>query len=307
MPCHNAEAFVEEALHSVLAQTYPPHEVFVVDDQSTDGTRAVVQRVAAEHPVVRLVTPAERVYGDGARNVGIALAAGDLIATMDADDVWEPEHLALSVAAHDAHPEIAVSFTGVRLMGGPRDGVVEMPSIPATGARHVLDELVRFVPGYHPTTVFRRAAIAAVGNYTSENHLADDYHLYLRLAPLYPFAFIHRCTLNYRIHPGQVSAREDRQLVAAYRARRSLWETWRTRDAAIAARIAAGFRARWHEDVETAWTHGDPDRLAFYWALRAEVPRLPLALRLRYGALLRGMRTKGWMRRLWGRAQRVRG
>jgi len=90
IPAHNARAFIAEALHSVLAQTHPNLEVIVVDDESTDGTVDVVQRLNMRVDCLRQ----RRAGPAAARNLGLSKARGDYIAFVDADDLWHPLKLA---------------------------------------------------------------------------------------------------------------------------------------------------------------------------------------------------------------------
>lgn len=89
IPCRNSAAYIGRALDSVAAQVYPPAEVIVIDDGSTDNTRQTVQ----DHHAVTLLLDSPWRNGAGTRNVGIERATGDWIAFLDADDYWLPNHL----------------------------------------------------------------------------------------------------------------------------------------------------------------------------------------------------------------------
>jgi glycosyltransferase involved in cell wall biosynthesis len=99
VPVRDGERYIGEALDSILAQTLPPAEVIVVDDGSEDRTASVVDRYG---PPVRYAAQEPRGVS-AAVNRGLDLAAGELIAFLDADDLWEPEKLELqsAVLAHD--------------------------------------------------------------------------------------------------------------------------------------------------------------------------------------------------------------
>ncbi|MEM9110972.1 MAG: glycosyltransferase family A protein [Planctomycetota bacterium] len=89
-PCYNAERFVKQSLQSAASQTYPPHEVIVVDDGSSDGS---LQAIADSGVDVKLLH-SKRAGGAGARNIAVAEATGDYLAFLDADDYWLDHHLA---------------------------------------------------------------------------------------------------------------------------------------------------------------------------------------------------------------------
>ena len=95
---YNAEAFIGRAIASALAQTLPPREILVVDDCSTDGTRAVLEAAARENPMIRVIAMPRNGGPSAARNAGIAQARGDWVAVLDADDAFAPTRLATLVA-----------------------------------------------------------------------------------------------------------------------------------------------------------------------------------------------------------------
>jgi glycosyltransferase involved in cell wall biosynthesis len=103
MPVYNAESFVREALDSVLTQEYEPLEVIAVDDCSTDGSAAIVQ----SYPDVTYLQQESNSGASEARNTGIAIARGEFIAFVDADDIVPPTKLAVQVGHLLEHPELA--------------------------------------------------------------------------------------------------------------------------------------------------------------------------------------------------------
>lgn len=105
IPAYNAARFIEKALASVCAQTRPADEIIVVDDVSGDDTVACLEPWVRDGRVV-LVRHAANTGPGGARNSGVERATGDVVAFLDADDEWFPNHLALGAAALEAHPEL---------------------------------------------------------------------------------------------------------------------------------------------------------------------------------------------------------
>ncbi len=106
IPVWNGEAYVGAAIESVLAQTLAPGQIVVVDDGSTDATGAAVRRY---EPRVELHLQPHQGPG-AARNRGIAAASGDLLAFLDADDVWLPDKLALQTRALEEDPGLDLVF-----------------------------------------------------------------------------------------------------------------------------------------------------------------------------------------------------
>jgi glycosyltransferase involved in cell wall biosynthesis len=87
IPAHNSEGHLMDAVRSAYHQTFPPSEVIVVDDGSTDRTQTILTGAAAEFPSFRWTAKANGGPAS-ARNLGIKLATGELIAFLDHDDVW---------------------------------------------------------------------------------------------------------------------------------------------------------------------------------------------------------------------------
>ena len=107
IPVFNGERFLADSLDSVLAQTHPPSEIIVVDDGSTDGTPAIAARYS--HAV--LYSRQDRAGAAAARNRGITMASGQLVAFLDADDLWHEHKLDRQLATFDARPNLGYCTT----------------------------------------------------------------------------------------------------------------------------------------------------------------------------------------------------
>ena len=102
MPIHNAAAFLAEAVASVQAQGLTAWELLAVDDGSTDDSPAILARLAATDPRIRLLSTGGNLGAGAARNCAMDTAQGRYLAFLDADDLWLPEKLALQLAAMQA-------------------------------------------------------------------------------------------------------------------------------------------------------------------------------------------------------------
>src|SRR5690625_4573905 len=91
MPVYNRQETVEQAIQSVLDQTYPHFEFIIVDDGSTDSTKEVIRQV--KDPRIRLIENATSIGAAAARNIGVEHAVYDWLAFQDSDDVWLPQKL----------------------------------------------------------------------------------------------------------------------------------------------------------------------------------------------------------------------
>ncbi|MEM7498305.1 MAG: glycosyltransferase [Pseudomonadota bacterium] len=205
MPVYNGEAFLDEAVQSVLSQSFTNFEVIAVDDGSSDATPEILARHAAIDPRLRVHRQANSGIV-GALNAGLALARGAYIARMDADDVCLPDRFARQVAHLDASPETV-------LVGGLAETIDAegRPLAVVSGGPHRRTDLTSFPPrvavSLHPLIMVRREALARIGGYREGFAHAEDYDLYLRLAPLGAIDNPDMVMLRYRKHDGAISQR----------------------------------------------------------------------------------------------------
>ncbi len=211
----NAAAYLAEAVDSVLSQTFQDLELILVDDGSSDASTQLAQAYARDHPAkVRYLDHSGHLNlgMSASRNAGAAAGSGDLIAFLDADDVWEPHKLVEQVALFDAHPEADLaagaelewrSWQGgfdKRLSSGPvRDIVLERGE--ATTAVYPLGRAKAPCPS---NFMVRRALFDAVGGF--EESFRGPMQMYedqAFLSKAYlagrPY-FCDRLWVKYRIH-----------------------------------------------------------------------------------------------------------
>ncbi len=110
VPVYNGEDYLSQTLDSILAQTYEPLQVIVVDDGSTDGTPAVAERYGARVQYVRQANAGQA----AALNRGLELARGEWAAFLDADDLWEPHKTMQQLELLRAQPELGGAVTMVQ-------------------------------------------------------------------------------------------------------------------------------------------------------------------------------------------------
>ena len=116
IPAYNREGMVGAAVQSAWAQTHRPIEIILVDDGSTDGTLAELNRLAAEHPETIRVAHRENGGPGLARETGRGLARGEFIQYLDSDDLLLPRKFEVQVAALRAHPECGIAYGRSRLI-----------------------------------------------------------------------------------------------------------------------------------------------------------------------------------------------
>jgi glycosyltransferase involved in cell wall biosynthesis len=220
MAVYNGEAFLSQAVESILAQTFADFEFVVIDDGSTDSTESLLGEYSRRDSRIQVTRQPNAGYV-AALNAGCAVARGELIARMDADDLSEPGRLARQVAFLDERPEVAVVGSSLLLITaeGRPFYIAAYPQEPddARGA------LARGNPLGHSTVLIRRSALEAVGGYRAAFVDAEDYDLWVRIARSYEIANLPDLLGCYRIHPDNTSHRNlARQAVSIAAARASV-------------------------------------------------------------------------------------
>lgn len=201
---YNKAAFVEEALRSVLQNTFSDFEVLVIDDGSTDdGPERVVR---FEDPRVRLFRSHANTGRAAAANRGFAAARGEFIAILDADDIMEPDRLSQQVHFMRTHPEVVACGTAARIIGRA-DHVASWPETDREcRARIVFEDALLY-----GSAMFRRAVLEANGIRCDEHWRTPgmDYLVQVAMAPFGRFANLQAPLTRYRIHEGNMRHGRD--------------------------------------------------------------------------------------------------
>jgi glycosyltransferase involved in cell wall biosynthesis len=194
---YNRAEYVPATVESALRQTYPPLEVIVIDDGSTDETRSVLERYGA--PVRYVWQPnAER---GAARNHGLRLARGEYIAFLDSDDLFEPHKLEWEVAHLRAHPTAALVYSDVLLIDAAGRPLRRVSRKGYVGwvTRYLLRENFLSFSAH----LARTEAMRSAGGFREDWALAgsEDWEAWVRLSTRAPFAYLNEVTARIRTHP----------------------------------------------------------------------------------------------------------
>lgn len=207
IPVRNGKDYIDEALHSVLAQDYANLEVLVIDDGSTDDD---YDRLTLIHPCIRVV----HLEGRGvsfARNTGMRLSSGRYIAFLDADDIWFPGKLQAQIRYMEAHPDVGVIFGG--FLKWTTDDTGTFP--PAETLSSNCSELTKANPErsgwlYHRllmgllvgmnTAVIRREVYSWLGGFREDMRIGEDYDFWLRASRITQMHALDGDVALYRIH-----------------------------------------------------------------------------------------------------------
>lgn len=205
MPIHNGAPFATASIGSILAQTLRDLELVVVNDGSSDGTGTLLDALAEKDSRLRIIHLPQNLGIVGALNRGLESCSGKYIARMDGDDIARPDRLALQVAFLDGSPDYVACGSDLFFFGArywyaryPRTDI-ECKSLLA---------LYPCLP--HNAVTLRRDAMEGI-LYQPDCRLAEDYRLWLDLAPKGKFANLPHPLVSYRIHRTQSSSASNEQ------------------------------------------------------------------------------------------------
>lgn len=197
MPVHNEEAYVQDAISSILGQSFIDLELIVINDASTDRSEVLIQ--SFDDPRLVYVSNPVHTGNYSCRNQGVKLARGKYLAVMDADDVACSNRLEKQYHYLEGHPEVVAVGS---------DCVVIPRQLPKT-LPHAYDEILlglltdnTFV---HSSLMCRMKIFNILGGYNEEYYYSADYDLACRLALVGPVVNLSDSLIYYRWHPEQIS------------------------------------------------------------------------------------------------------
>ena len=199
IPNYNYGRFIGEAIESVLAQTYQPIEIVVVDDGSTDDSVKIIESFGDK---VKLIKQENGGVGK-ARNTGIKNSAGSYIAFLDADDVWLPKKIELQVKFFETHAEIGLVTAATREFDADRNTITEY--LDGKGGWCAEDLLLfnqRVVNGPGSSSLIKREVVEQVGGFdeNKQMHPSEDWEFCYRVAQKYKLGFLPEILVEYRNH-----------------------------------------------------------------------------------------------------------
>ncbi len=197
LPVFNSEPHLGLAVDSILSQSFQDFELIAVEGGSNDASRAILEAFAARDRRVRVIAQTGKGLV-GALNQGVALARGEFLARMDADDISHPTRFATQLAFLRGNRDVAVVGCALVLIDGEGRRVrdVDYPQHPSEVARRLETESVLA----HPTVMMRRDAVLRVGGYREVLDYAEDYDLWLRMSEHHSLANLPDRLLSYRHH-----------------------------------------------------------------------------------------------------------
>jgi glycosyltransferase involved in cell wall biosynthesis len=211
IPAYNAAAYVADTIQSVLSQTVLPYRVIVVNDGSTDETADVVARFkTGEHAQrVQIVTQANAGLS-AARNAGIRASQAELLAFVDADDLWAPTKLARQLECFSrGDADLGVVYCGYGLIDANGARIGETDFDLSHGVRGLVYEQLQhgnLVSGSGSAVIVRRDCFERVGGFDEELPTCEDWDMWLRIAKFYTFDYVDEGLVFIRRHGESMQA-----------------------------------------------------------------------------------------------------
>lgn len=203
MSCYNAERWLNEAIDSVLRQTFTDFEFIVIDDGSTDQTLKILKDYAVGDARFVIITKPNTGLSDSL-NIGIIKARSEWIARLDQDDICEPTRLEKQIEFVRINPSLVSISTGCTLIDehGARLAIHRYPAQHSALVRHL--RTMRKFPA-HSSAMYRTEVVRTVGGYRTKLPHAQDFDLWLRLAGQGNLACLNEPLVRIRQHADQMS------------------------------------------------------------------------------------------------------
>ncbi|MFH1421233.1 MAG: glycosyltransferase [Planctomycetota bacterium] len=201
VPTYNAEKYISNTIQSVLNQTYKKTEIVVVDDGSSDKTLSVLDKYGKS---IKIFTQANQGVS-AARNKGITESSGELIAFLDADDIWLPHKIERQVKQFLAQPEPGFVYSRVRYCSEkelPRDYDIK----PKFFRGFITRDLFCYPFIATSTVMVRSKCLRETGVFDIRNRSNQDYDLWLRLSSKYKADYINEPLVIYNLDTGSISS-----------------------------------------------------------------------------------------------------
>lgn len=206
LPVYNGEKTIKRALDSLLSQTYSLFRLVLVDNNSTDKTVKIVSELMDEAGQDWTLLTCKEPGIVPALNKGLFTILGEgssnLIARLDADDVWEPTKLEKQVQFMIDHPDVHICGTQILRVSyaNPMKEVLNSQmTYPTTDEEIKKTLLLGHNALAHPSVVFRPEVILRTGGYDNTYPIAEDYHLWLKAVPWFKFANLSDILVEYNV------------------------------------------------------------------------------------------------------------
>lgn len=196
----NRARLLEQAVTSVVCQTFRDFEILILDNNSTDETESIVRRFGDRR--LNYIRHAPLNISQ-ARNLGLGKATGEFVAFLDDDDLWLPNKIESQLEVFERGPEnLALVYGGlIRIDDAGNELSCHAPVLRGMILRDLLKQKDDFT-GAASNPMLRKSTVVLLGGYNEQVTTGEDWELYLRLAEKYPIDFTSEPVVKIRCHPG---------------------------------------------------------------------------------------------------------
>src|SRR5438128_8412119 len=224
IPTYNRADLLARALDSVIAQDHRPLEAIVIDDGSTDHTPRLIEAYRhklREQRINFIFQRQQNGRAPKARNVGMQLATGPLLAFLDSDDLWLPQFCSTLIRLLEKFPTTGLAFCGIHVIDN-HDRIWKTREMGIRGRTEGLlhrpfERILRYMPMQTSGVMVRRSVINDIGDFDLDLPVVEDWDLWYRIAKKYDFAYSSRCLACNRCHPDNLPKYDMTALTSSVR------------------------------------------------------------------------------------------
>lgn len=198
MPVYNTEKYLEQAILSILDQTFQDFEFIIVDDHSNDSSWNIILKFAKQDRRIIPIRNDENIRATKSLNKGLEKVRGEYMVRMDADDWSYPDRLQKQYVFMEKHPKVGVSGGAIEICNNDLK-VINVRKYPLTDTL-ARKTIFRYSPFAHPATIWRMSYLNEVGGYNQNIPLSQDLDLYFRIGKLCEFANLEDILIRLRVH-----------------------------------------------------------------------------------------------------------
>lgn len=204
LPVYNGEAYLDEAIRSILNQDYANLELLIIDDGSSDGSADIAKKAQQQDQRVKYVRNEQNMGLIATLNKAMAMAEGEYIGRIDSDDIWSSkDKLSRQMSYLLANPKTVIVGTWAIAID-QKGHETHSLHCPVTDGQ-IRNEILIKNPFIHPSVVFRKQAAIQAGLFKATEKHVEDYGLWMRLGEFGTFANIPEALMKYRVHAGSVT------------------------------------------------------------------------------------------------------
>jgi glycosyltransferase involved in cell wall biosynthesis len=212
LPCYNAGEYIEQAILSIINQTYKNLEIIIVDDYSTDNSLVIIEQLAKIDDRIFVIKNSENLKLIKTLNNMLEIATGKYIARMDADDISMPDRIKKQVDVLETNSNIVVCGTNIEYFGHRRaknNKFICFEKSDDLKMRLILDSCFA-----HPSVMIRRDTLVKHNiRYNEEYQCAEDYKLWIDLSRFGEFYNLQEILLKYRVSDNQISSIHENKMI----------------------------------------------------------------------------------------------